>query len=302
MTTPSINFPRLAQRLFNRPVMIDPTKAEILCAALQQRLGILHLDRLDGTALGVADMSALAGSASRRHGDDYKVFPMTEAIAVIEIDGTLVHKSGWIDPMSGLTGYDGIARKFRAATADPDVKAIWFDIDSPGGETFGLFQLCTLIAKYTDLPDSKPVWAYVNEQACSAAYAMACVCDRIYGPDGCISASIGACLLHVDQTNMLDKAGLKVTMFRSGDRKARGGGFETMDKQTITKLTDLVESTGRRFAELVSMGRGIPVADILAQQGDWFAGQDLVDMRLIDGLMDEEEAWDRLLQQIARPR
>jgi capsid assembly protease len=297
-----MNFPRLAQRLFNRPVLLDPTKAEILCAALQQRLGIVQFDRVDGTALAAAELTALANNASRRQGDDYKIFPMTESVAVIEIDGTLVHKSGWIDPTSGMTGYDGIARKFRAAIADPDVRAVWLDVDSPGGEVPGLFVLAEMIAKATESEGGKPVWAYVNEQACSAAYALSCVADRIYGPDGCISASIGACLMHVDYTKMLDKAGVEVTMFRSGDRKARGGAYENIDEATVEKLQGLVESTGARFADLVAMGRNVAADDILALQGDWFAGQDLVDLRLIDGLMSEEEAWDRLQSHIAKSR
>ena len=127
------NFELLAQRLFNVPLMIEPTKAEMICAALQQRLGIVKFDRIDGTTLGAAEMQALAGDARRSYGDDFKLYHMDGQIAVIPIEGTLVHKFGWLDPISGMTGYDGIARKLRAAMADNDVKAIWLDIDSPGG-------------------------------------------------------------------------------------------------------------------------------------------------------------------------
>lgn len=298
---PKLTFPKLAQRLFNRPLLLDPTKAEIVCAALQQRLGIVHFERLDGSVIEGAQLNAMASNATRMVGDEYKLCPMTDGVAVIHIDGSLVHKSGWIDPTSGMTGYDGIARKFKAAVADNDVKAIWLDIDSPGGEVPGMFALAEYMAMNTESEGGKPVWAYINEQACSAAYALACVADRIYGPDGCMSASIGACLMHMEYTKALDKAGIEVTMFRSGGAKARGGYFEKMDKATVEKLQNLVDTTGDRFAELVAMARDIPVDSVVELNGDWFAGQDLVDLRLIDGLMSEDEAWDRLQAHIKRP-
>lgn len=297
-------FAHLAQRLFNVPLMLTETKAEIICAALQQRLGIAHFDKIDGTVLGATEMQSLASDARRSHGDDWKIFPMDAGIAVIQIDGTLVHKSGWVDPFSGMTGYDGIARKFRAAMADPDVKAIWLDIDSPGGETAGCFALAHEMALATESENAggKPVWGYVNETACSAAYALASVCDRIYGPVDAIAGSIGCYVLHVDMTKAMDKNGLQVTMIRSGDLKARGGPYEGMDEQTYDKLQAWVDDTRVRFAELVAAGRRLNVKDVLATEGDWFQAADAVDLGLMDGILPEAEAWGLLEQHIQRSR
>ena len=38
-----MRFPHLAQRVFNVPLAIHPGKAEIIIAALAERLGVTHL-------------------------------------------------------------------------------------------------------------------------------------------------------------------------------------------------------------------------------------------------------------------
>jgi signal peptide peptidase SppA len=294
------SFEHLAQRVFNVPLMIEERKAEVICAALQQRLGIASLDRLDGTTLEASSMVALAGDARRSY-DDWKPFHTDGQVAVIPIDGTLVHKFGWLDPMSGMTGYDGIAKKVRAARADDSIKAIWFDVDSPGGEVAGCFALAAEIAKGTASEGGKkPTWAYVNEQSCSAAYALTCVCDRVYGPADAVAGSIGSYVLHVDFTKALDKAGIKVTMIRAGDRKARSNPYEELDDPMVAKLQAWVDDTRQRFAALVSMGRQIPVEKVLATEGDWYGGAEAVDRGLMDGLMSEQDAWGLLLEEVQR--
>lgn len=294
------SFEHLAQRVFNVPLMIEERKAEIICAALHQRLGIASLDRLDGTTLEASNMLALAGDARRSY-DDWKPFHVDGEIAVIPVDGTLVHKFGWLDPTSGMTGYDGIGRKLRAALADDTVKAIWFDIDSPGGEVAGCFALAFEIAKASQSDGGKkPIWAYVNEQACSAAYALACVCDRIYGPADAVAGSIGSYVLHIDFSKAMDKAGMQATMIRAGARKARGNPYEGLDKETLAKLQAWVDDTRDRFAGLVAMGRQMKVTDVLATEGDWFTASDAVDLGLMDGILSEQDAWGQLLDQIKR--
>lgn len=297
---PRRDFPMLAQRVFNTPLMISEHKAEVIAAALHQRLGFNSFERLDGTVLEASDMLALAGDA-RRNYDDWKPFHADGNIAVIPITGTLVHKFGWLDPTSGMTGYDGVAKKFRAAAADPEIRAIWFDIDSPGGEVAGCFALCEEIAQATQSEGGdKPVWAYINEQATSAAYAIASVCDRIYGPRTMCTGSIGAYMMHVDFTKALDKNGIQPTIIRSGKRKARTTSYEKLDDPAKAKLLSMVDETRDIFANLVALGRGLSVEDVLATEADIYSGSDALEIGLVDGVMSEAEAWELLQLELGR--
>lgn len=290
----------LSQRIFNTPLMISEHKAEVIVAALHQRLGIGQFERIDATALGASDMLALAGDA-RRDRDNWKPFHSDDSVAVIPVSGTLVHRFGWLDPTSGMTGYDGIAKKFRAALSDNDIRAIWFDIDSPGGEVAGCFALCEEIARSTQSEGGeKPVWAYINEQATSAAYALASVCDRIYGPRTLIAGSIGAYIMHVDFSKALDKNGMKATIVRAGERKGRTTPYEQLDDPALAKLQSLVDETRDIFVSLVAMGRDMDEKAVIATEAEIYSAREALSLGLVDGIMSEGEAWNLLQLELGR--
>ncbi|KPL67417.1 hypothetical protein SZ64_04435 [Erythrobacter sp. SG61-1L] len=290
----------LSQRVFNVPLMITEHKAEVIIAALHQRLGVGSFERLDATTLGATDMVALAGDA-RRDYDNWKPYHADDGIAVIPVSGTLVHKFGWLDPTSGMTGYDGIARKFRAALADSEIRAIWFDIDSPGGEVAGCFALCEEIARATQSEGgTKPIWAFINEQATSAAYAVASVCDRVYGPRTMITGSISSYIMFTDFSKALDKNGMDVSVIRGAPRKGRMTGAEPLDNKARAKLQSMVDETHDIFCSLVAMGRNLSFDQVDGLEGDLFSGSDALELGLVDGVMSEAEAWDLLQYELGR--
>jgi ClpP class serine protease len=89
-------------------------------------------------------------------------------VAVIQVHGTLVQRCGSLRPYSGMTGYDGLRQNFLTALVDPAAKAIVFDVDSPGGEVAGCFDLVDQIYQARGV---KPIGAILSEHAFSAAYA-----------------------------------------------------------------------------------------------------------------------------------
>src|SRR4051812_14259976 len=126
---PQHSFAHLAQRIFNQPLAITPAKAEMIVAALAQRLGITQLVRVDGETV----MFAGDGFDSEEERREPRGYTLEEGVAIIPVQGTLVQKLGTLRPWSGMTGYDGIRCNFLTALEDKEVKAIALDIDSPGG-------------------------------------------------------------------------------------------------------------------------------------------------------------------------
>jgi len=124
-------FPFLSQKLFDTPLMIHPQKAEIVMASLADRLGITHLMRGgEPSVLMLApeldqDVEMMSSRA------DWKPYVVSDGIAIIPVEGTLVQKTGCLRPYSGMTGYDAIDACFMAALGDNDVRAIMLQIDSP---------------------------------------------------------------------------------------------------------------------------------------------------------------------------
>lgn len=300
---PARHLSHLSQRVFNTPLMIHEHKAEVIVAALYDRLGVGSMSRVDGTVLQAKDMVALADDARRSY-SDWRPFHQDEGVAVVPISGTLVHKYGHLDPFSGMTGYDGIAKKVRAAVADPEIRAVWLDIDSPGGEVAGCFTLAEEIARLTQSEGGdKPIWAYVNEQATSAAYALAAVCDRIYGPRTMTVGSIGVYIMYVDFSKRMDKEGFAVEIIRAGEEKGRATGAEPLTDNMRGTLQDMVDETRDMFAEMVAMGRsaaGMTKAGVLATEARIYSGTDALDLGLVDGVMAPGEAWELLQFEIGR--
>ena len=92
--------------------------------------------RLAGTPLAPADGTTDAGPETT----------ITEQnIAVISVTGTLVSRSGYLDAASGLLSYADVGDAVASALADPSVQGVILDIDSPGGEVGGLFDLVEII-------------------------------------------------------------------------------------------------------------------------------------------------------------
>ena len=95
-------------------------------------------------------------------------------IAVILVVGTLVRRSMGIEAASGLMSYGEIAARLDAALADLQVAGILLDLDSPGGEASGVFELAERIRAASNQADL----AHANDAAFFGAF-----CHR-----GCLPA------------------------------------------------------------------------------------------------------------------
>lgn len=287
-----MNFPFLAQRLFNTPLAITPGKAEVVMAALAERIGIAQIQR-GARMMEDDDFDYNAPGDNSRTGYD-----VVADVAVVPIAGTLVQKLGTLRPYSGMTGYDGIRQNFLTALADPAVDAIVLDIDSPGGEVAGCFDLVDTIFKARG---SKPVWAILNEAAYSAAYAIASAADRIYVPRTGGTGSIGVIWMHVDWSKALDAAGFKVTILTHGDRKADGHPEIALSSEAQTRFQADIDAMGELFVTTVARNRNIPAEQVRAMQAVTYLGAAGVSQGLADGVMAPDAAFRALLSEINQP-
>jgi signal peptide peptidase SppA len=288
-------FAFLAQRLFNVPLALHPAKAEILLAVLADRIGIASVRGLDG--------DIHEPGASMRSASDVDMSPrvvpggydVLAGVAVIPVYGTLVHRLGTLRPESGMTGYDGIRQNYLTALADDAVRAIVLDIDSPGGEVSGAFDLADSIYRTRG---TKPVWAILSENAYSAAYAIASAADRITVPRTGGIGSIGVVWMHVDWSRALNDAGLAVTFVTWGDRKLDGYPELPLSPEARERAQRDIDETGELFAATVARNRGLSIDAIRAMQAGTFAGAQGVAAGLADTVQAPDEAFASLLESL----
>ena len=91
-----------------------------------------------------------------------------EGIAVVPILGPLVTRGDWLTSLLGASDYGEIASAVEAALADPSVRAVLLEIDSPGGEVGGLFDLVDRLVSLREAAQ-KPLWAVASGLGTSVA-------------------------------------------------------------------------------------------------------------------------------------
>ena len=179
-----------------------------------------------------------------------------ERIAVISVIGTLVSRSGYLDAASGLQAYSDIADAITAAMDDASVRGVILDIDSPGGEVGGLFDLVEQILAIRSA-SAKPLWAVANECALSAAYAIASAADRLYVTRTGEVGSIGVVAVHVDESGADAKAGLSWSFVFAGDQKVDGNAHEPLSQRARASIQADVDRLYSEFCALVAANRGL---------------------------------------------
>jgi signal peptide peptidase SppA len=285
-----INYPHLAQKLFNVPLAITPQKAEIVMAALADRFGLARLFHADGRVVALDDWDDDIGEPAQA-----RAYEIVEGVAIIPVTGTLVQKLGTLRPYSGMTGYDGLRANLSMALGDDAVRAIVLDIDSPGGEVAGCFDLADSIYKARG---GKPIWSILTESAYSAAYALASACDRIIVPRTGGTGSVGVICMHVDMSKALGAAGVNVTLIHYGDRKADGADSRPLSDEALARYQSDVDAMGELFVKTVARNRGLSVKTVRATQATTFLGAAGVEIGFADAVQAPDEAFRSLLAEL----
>ena len=179
-----------------------------------------------------------------------------ERIAVVSVIGTLVSRSGYLEAASGLQAYGDVADAIAAAMDDSSVRGVILDIDSPGGEVGGLFDLVEQLQAIRSA-NSKPLWAVANESALSAAYAIASAADRIYVTQTGEVGSIGVVAVHVDESGADTKAGLAWTFVFAGERKLDGNAHQPLSDRARAAIQADVDRLYAQLVSLVAANRGL---------------------------------------------
>jgi ClpP class serine protease len=230
---------------------------------------------------------------------DDKPYALTKSgIALVPVLGTLVQRGSWLDSMSGLTSYDMVASQLDRALSDSDVRAVMLEVDSPGGEASGLADLAERV--YAGRA-KKPMWAHANEQAYSAAYWLASSAARVYTPITGGVGSIGAVMLHVDQSKRDANMGLKYTFIHSGAHKVDGNSHEPMNKDALSWAQAEVDRMRQLFAQAVSTRRGLSTDAVLGTEAALLTPPQALEGGYVDGVMPLVQAVTLLEAELRAP-
>lgn len=271
------NFPEIASRMFNTPLMLHPAKADVIARSFGPRiLGIPDVQVQGGEAMG------LVGDPMGDWGDDAAPRERN-GVAFIDIEGSLVNKGKWIGKSSGLTSYEGIISQANAVENDPSVRGVICEVDCFGGEVTGAFDAAE---RLFELSQVKPTMAVLTDHACSAGYLLASACRQVVIPATGICGSIGVISMHVDMSAWLKQNGLNVTILKAGARKADLNPYEAIPSDVLERELAELEELRIEFASTVARFRAgrLDLKSALATEAGVYRGQKAVEAGLADAV------------------
>ena len=280
--------PHLASRLYGTPLLLARSKLDIILSVLGNRIG--WSPSVSDSAFDSANPPPIAKLAQSDPNSLLNLSPdlshAASGIAIIGITGSLVRRNIGVDAQSGLMSYAEIGQNLELAAAEPSISGILLDIDSPGGEAGGVFELAQRIR---EIDAVKPVWALACDSAFSAAYAIACAASRVLVTQTSGLGSIGVIAMHVDQSARDIQQGYRFTAVTAGDFKGDLSPHEPLNPGSTTRLQAEVDRLYGLFVDHVADMRAMPTKAVRATQAACFYGPETIDVGLADALVRSDQ-------------
>lgn len=203
------------------------------------------------------------------------------SVALIPVYGVISHRINLMSEISGGTSVEKLTKQFRLALADSAVKAIVFDVDSPGGGVEGIPELASEILQSRG---QKKIVAVANSLAASAAYWIASAADELVViPSGQVG-SIGVFTMHEDYSKAIESEGVKISVISAGKYKTEANPYEPLSDEARASLQEKVDSFYGMFLKAVAKGRGVSQAAVRDGfgQGRLVLAADAVKQRMAD--------------------
>jgi protease-4 len=208
-------------------------------------------------------------------------------IGVVQIRGAI----------GGATRTDDLIRTLGSARRNARIRAVLLEIDSPGGTAIASEQLYVAVRR---LAATKPVVAWIKGVGASGAYFLACGASRILAFPSALVGSIGVISVRPVVVDALKRVGARMVVTKTGPFKDLGAPWREPTKEDEEHERDLVDQIFKRFTGAVRTARGYD-DEALARvtTGEVWLGVKAVELRLIDGVVDDEEAALEVAQDLA---
>ena len=183
-------------------------------------------------------------------------------IAEIEVSGFLSNDRVW---WRKGTSYNSILKGISESVEDPSIEEIHVIISSGGGEV-GIVDLVWNALREASRSSGKKTIAFVRGMCASAAYYIACGCEKIIslGPSNLVG-SIGVIVSGIDATKFYNDLGVKFVNVVSENAPKKSLDIDSKDGIIeIKKIVDAIEGV---FFARVSAGRDVSIEKIKTDFG-----------------------------------
>lgn len=280
MDNKSLNLAVLADKLYNGKWMLSGTVHSQLCDQFQKLL----TSDIDPSKFLTEPTEFKAQSGDSKLAD----VGTGPVVGIVHIKGILAKGPSFIEQAYfGFVDVDDVSNALDQAAVDPDIKEIYCNWMSPGGETTGIEELSRKLA-YID-KNVKPVYSFTSQLMCSAAFFAGVNSRKIGMTPSSAIGSVGVYCLVLDETEFNKKVGQEVIPFQSGKFKTMGHPWRSLTKEEKSILQADVDKAGAKFRAVVSSNRPQISADDL--EGLSYEGEEALAKGFVDSLADSLDAF-----------
>lgn len=200
----------------------------------------------------------------------------------------------------------GLVEKVREVLAlaenDPDIKALWIKINSPGGTVTSSDIIYHEIKMFKQRRNVK-VYASVMDLAASGGYYIAVAADKIIAHPTSLVGSIGVIAVKLNAEQLMGKIGLKWEVIKSGDKKDFLSPFRALTSEERRLFQETIDGFHRRFVHVIAENRPELDPDAVGRLADGriYSAKQALELKLIDNVAYMDEAAELIKQDLGLP-
>jgi len=198
--------------------------------------------------------------------------------AVIQIKGPI-----YTEKSAGMFGTQGtssieIIEFIEKAEKDSGIKAIIFDINSPGGSPVASSEIANKIKSL-----NKPVISVISDMGASGAYWIASSTPKIFANKMSIVGSIGVIASYLEFAEFIDDHNVTYRRLVSGKYKDIGNMFKEMTPEEELQMQAIIDKMHQYFIEAVAVNRNLSIEHVSElATGMFYLGEESKELGLID--------------------
>ena len=207
-------------------------------------------------------------------------------VAVIPINGRIMIEKTSSMFGSGIASSSKIIKFIQKADSNPNIKAILFEINSPGGSAVASDEISQAIKK-----TNKTTIALIREVGASGAYWVASACDVVIANRMSVTGSIGVISSYLEFSGLLDQYNITYQRLVSGELKDVGSPYKEMTKEEEELFIKNLDLIHNYFIEEVATNRNLSedkVKEIAT--GMFYLGAQAKELGLVDIIGGREKA------------
>lgn len=214
-------------------------------------------------------------------------------VALIKIHGIITTEEDEFS-LDDQSISDEVIKLIKKAEDNPDVKAILFEINSPGGSAVASKEIADEI-KRASKNVNKTTIAVIREIGTSGAYWIASSTDLIIASPLSITGSIGVISSYLEFNKLFDKYGINYRRLVAGKYKDIGSPFRNLTDEEQKILQTQLDSVHDYFIKEIAKNRNMSIENVRKlADGLFYLGEEAQKLGLIDILGDKETAKELL--------